>query len=129
MAKVRKHLSEPWFSFILTGLKVVEGRLNRGDFAAMKVGDEVIFENNDFKFVHRELRVKITRTVKYESFFKYLENEELAACLPGVPSIDVGLKVYAAYFPDCDINTAKAVAVHFELVSKIFEVRDVSPSP
>lgn len=37
--KYLEHVSEPWFSLILLGLKTVEGRLNKGRFHDMKEGD------------------------------------------------------------------------------------------
>ena len=51
----KKHLSEPWFSLIKLNLKTVEGRLNKGDFSKMNIGDTIIF-NKDFEY--REIKVK-----------------------------------------------------------------------
>ena len=47
MAKYVKNLSEPWFSLIHEGEKTIEGRLNKGDFANMVVGDIIVFTNNE----------------------------------------------------------------------------------
>ena len=54
----KKHLSEPWFSLINLKNKTIEGRLNKGDFKLMNVGDKITFYNDDFH--HRECVVKIT---------------------------------------------------------------------
>ena len=67
MTTYTKHLSEPWFSLIKIGAKKCEGRLYKGDFALMKNGDYILFENNDFKF-SRSFRCKITSIHNYESF-------------------------------------------------------------
>ena len=42
MTTYKKHLSEPWFSLIKLKLKTVEGRLNKGDFSKMLVGDNIL---------------------------------------------------------------------------------------
>ena len=36
-----KSVQEPWFSLIKTGIKTIEGRLCKGDFALMRAGDYV----------------------------------------------------------------------------------------
>lgn len=38
---LRKRVSEPWFTLIGMGLKQVEGRLNKGDFARLETGDVI----------------------------------------------------------------------------------------
>ena len=39
----RKEVQEPYFTYLLMGIKIVEGRLNRDDWAQMETGDEIIF--------------------------------------------------------------------------------------
>lgn len=39
MSIYQKNLSEPWFSLIKLKIKTVEGRLNKGDFAIINIGD------------------------------------------------------------------------------------------
>lgn len=46
--KYIEHVSEPWFSLILLGIKKVEGRLNKGRFGEMKEGDIIEWYNDDF---------------------------------------------------------------------------------
>ena len=41
--KYEKHLSEPWFSLVKLKIKTVEGRLNKGIFVNLKVGDIIEF--------------------------------------------------------------------------------------
>ena len=62
-----KNLSEPWFSLIKFKIKQVEGRLNKGDFKNMEVGDEIEFTNNDFGF-QRSYIVKI-KSIIYSFLF------------------------------------------------------------
>lgn len=93
---MKTHLSEPWFSLIATGLKTVEGRINKGKFAGLAIGDIITFYNDDFN--HREISVKVTRKTSYPDFKTYLESETLACTVPGQPSIDHGLAVYYKYY-------------------------------
>ena len=46
MSIYEKNLSDPWFSLLHCEVKRVEGRLNKGDFANMNVGDFIIFTNS-----------------------------------------------------------------------------------
>ena len=48
---ITKNISEPWFSLIKIGLKTVEGRLNKGDFASLTKGDCIKFVNNELGFI------------------------------------------------------------------------------
>lgn len=85
---MRKNVSEPWFSLIALGLKKVEGRLDKGDFAEAKAGDTVTWVNSDLGF-ERRVKTKIVGVTKYTTFQKYLKAEGLQDCLPapGVKSI------------------------------------------
>jgi ASC-1-like (ASCH) protein len=94
--KYSEHLSEPWFSLISLGLKTVEGRLNKGRFQEMQVGDIVEWHNEDFK--PRHILTKIIAKTEYKTFEEYLTKEGIDKCLPGIPSLDHGLSVYYKYF-------------------------------
>jgi len=109
-----KHLSEPWFSLIKLGLKKCEGRLKKGDFSNMKKGDFIKFENNDFNF-KRTFVVKITSIHYYSSFNEYLEKEGLNKCLPGIDSIEDGVKIYHKYYPIEEEEKYNIVAIRFLL--------------
>lgn len=106
MTEYKKHLSEPWFSLIQLGIKKCEGRLNKGDFAQMKKGDTIIFENNDFGFI-REYRVKVTSVHYYQSFEQYLTIETLNKCLPGIDSMEKGVSIYRKYYSKEDEDKIK----------------------
>lgn len=75
-----EHLSEPWFSLIVIGLKTVEGRKNKGRFKGMKIGDVVEWNNTDFE--ERKVLTKIVGKNEYSTFAEYLEHEGLEKCLP-----------------------------------------------
>lgn len=108
-----KHLSEPWFSLITVGLKTVEGRLNKGDFSKMEVGELIEWKNDDFK--ERSIVTKIVGKKEYKSFKEYLEGEGLNKCLPGIPTLEHGLSVYYKYFTKEDEEKYGVVAISIEI--------------
>ncbi len=101
MTVYEKNLSEPWFSLIKLKNKSVEGRLNKGDFANMNVGDFIVFTNNELGF-ERKFTVEIKKITYYDNFQLYLENESLEKCLPGIDSMEEGLSVYYKYYSKND---------------------------
>lgn len=107
-----KHLSEPWFSLVKLKLKTIEGRLNKGDFSKMNIGDTITFYNDDFN--HRELKVIIKRISTYNTFEEYLRKETLKKCLPGFSRIDDGLSVYFKYFTKEQESKFKIKSIEFE---------------
>lgn len=94
---MRKHISEPWFSLIKLGIKTKEGRLNKGTFQNIKIGDIITFENDDFKY-KRTIIVEITNITIYTTFREYLKKEQLSECLPSVDTIEEGIKVYNIFY-------------------------------
>lgn len=114
MVNYIKNLSEPWFTLITLGLKICEGRLNKGDFSKMQIGDTITFTNDDFN--HREVSVRITKITKFKTFESYLKKETLKKCLPGITTIDNGLSVYFKYFSKYDEAQYGIIAIHIELI-------------
>jgi ASC-1-like (ASCH) protein len=110
-----EHVSEPWFSLINLGLKIVEGRKNKGRFHDMKVGDIIEWKNEDF--MSRSVKTKITKKVVYSTFKEYLETEGLDNCLPGMPSIEHGLSVYYKYYTKEDEKEYGVMAIHIQLLN------------
>jgi ASC-1-like (ASCH) protein len=110
MSIYEKHISEPWFTSILFHKKTVEGRLDKDDIQKMKVGDLIIFINNDLEF-ERKIVVEITNINNYPTFQSYLEKEGLENCLPGVDTIENGLKVYYKYYTKEDEEKYQVKAI------------------
>jgi ASC-1-like (ASCH) protein len=109
-----EHLSEPWFSLILLGIKKVEGRKNKGRFKEMKIGDIIQFYNDDYKL--RTFSVKITKKVEYNSIQDYLLGEGIDKCLPGIPSLDHSFSVYYKWNTQEEIEKYGFIAIKFELI-------------
>lgn len=91
MATITINLQEPYRFLVLTGKKTIEGRLNKGKFAAIKIGD--IFE------VKPELiRFRVIGKNNYPSFKDMLANEGLKNVVPDKKNMVEALKVYRKYF-------------------------------
>lgn len=112
MTIYEKHVSEPWFSLMKLRIKTVEGRLNKGDFANMNIGDVIVFTNNELGF-ERKFEMEIKNIKRYDNFQTYLENETLEKCLPGIDNMEDGLNVYYKYYKKCDESEYKIKALLF----------------
>jgi ASC-1-like (ASCH) protein len=113
-AKYIKTLKEPWFSLIKLELKSIEGRLNRGDFNKMQVGDIVRWTNDDYG--QRSVDTRITKKVEYPTFAEYLETDGLDKCLPSFTTIESGVAVYRKWYSEEDEQKYGVIAIHLELL-------------
>lgn len=108
-------LSEPWFTFIKDGLKTVEGRLNKGKFKKLKVGEAVewFVRNTDQK-----IKTKIKNIKRYVTFKEMLEKEGLDAVLPNkqIMSIDDGVNIYRKYYSEDDEKKYGILAIGVQVI-------------
>ena len=112
--KYRKHVSEPWFSLIRDGRKTVEGRLNKGDFAKMNVGDIVEWFT---KGKDSTIKTRVMRTTPYDNFLEYLETEGVKKTLPVgyVKTPEEGVeRVYRKYFSEEPEAEHKVLAIEIQ---------------
>jgi len=110
MSVYTKNVSEPWFTLIHLGLKKVEGRLNKGDFAKMKKDDIVVFTNDSLGF-KRTTTVVIEDIKEYKYFRTYLIHQGIDRCLPGIETIDDGQQVYYNYFSKAEEKKYGVLAI------------------
>ena len=89
-------VDEEWFTFIKTGVKNIEGRLDRGKFEKLKIGDIIMWRNNNNN--DDTALTQIYRITKYDSFDSYLANEGLRKTLPSKTAGRVTTPPSAAYF-------------------------------
>ncbi|USN51795.1 MAG: ASCH domain-containing protein [Myxococcales bacterium] len=83
------HCQEPWFSLIREGKKPVEGRKASSAYLKIKPGDNIEFFCGGEMF-----QAQVVGVNRYESLEKYLETETLERALPGVSTIDEGVRIY-----------------------------------
>ena len=114
--QLRKRVSEPWFTLISAGVKQVEGRLDKGDFARIKTGDVIVWENDELGFT-RTCRTRVEGRAQYSGFRAYLQKEHLSRCLPaaGIKTISRGVRVYHMYYSAEDEKRYGVVALRLLL--------------
>ena len=102
---------EPWFSLIKVGKKKVEGRLNKGLFSKLNIGDTLVFTNNEIENLSRECKVKVKNIINYQTFYNYLKTEKLKNCLPGIDNLDDGVSIYYGFYSKADEDKFKVLAI------------------
>ncbi len=108
-----KNVSEPWFSLISLKLKTVEGRLNKGDFKEMQVGDTIEWTNTELGT--RSFKTRVVRKTLYKSFKEYLDSEDINRCLPGIDAAH-GPDIYYKYYTVEDEQKYGIVAIELEKI-------------
>lgn len=90
------HIQDPWYTYIINGRKIVEGRLNKGFMKTIEKGDNItIFGPNK-----QQVDVLITNIIIYKTFAEMLETEGLDKVLPGKVTIDDGVEVYRQWYSE-----------------------------
>lgn len=87
-------IQAPYFDFIASGIKTVEGRKNSPKYQEYKVGDTLIFTSGN-----KECATTITYIRKYNDVDDYLTAETLAKALPGIHLMDEGIRIYNNIYP------------------------------
>jgi ASC-1-like (ASCH) protein len=106
-------VKQPWFNYIQAGVKKVEGRLNKGQFAKFGVGQQILWQNAG----KLNCLVKITKITKYPTFKELLETEGLQRVLPNIADITKGIDIYRQYYSKSDENKFGVVAIEMELAN------------
>ncbi len=91
MSVLSLNVQEPYHSFILSGVKTVEGRLNKGKFADIKIGDIIEIEPEKIQF-------KIVEKNFYSDFKSMIEAEGLKNVIPDKNNVDAAVDVYYQFY-------------------------------
>ncbi len=112
MTVYSKECKQPWFGYIFKGIKTIEGRLFKGDWAKMVVGDRIEFYVDDQRFVCEII------ALWRKSSFKELIEQYQGKILPGVDLSDVqnGVDVYRQYFKESDEQKYGVVGVEIKVL-------------
>lgn len=91
-------IREPWFSEIKNGNKIIEGRLAKNKFLNIRVGDRISV-TNEFgdNIVLRMIDIR-----RYSTFHEMLLFEKIENVLPGVDTIEEGVKIYHKFYSEKD---------------------------
>lgn len=114
MANISINVQEPYHSFILQGKKTIEGRLNKGKFATIQVGDILELEPEKIKFI-------VVGKNIYTNFREMIEKEEIANVIPDKNSINEAVDVYSKFYTKEQENEFGVVAIKIkrERVEKV----------
>jgi ASC-1-like (ASCH) protein len=92
-------VSEPWFSFLASGRKPVEGIKGSPRWQYLDVGDIVQFRDADNTIrTFRGQVVELTNYIGERALQDYLEAETLDRTLPGVDSLEEGEQIYLQWW-------------------------------
>jgi ASC-1-like (ASCH) protein len=86
--------AEPWFGKICNSQKRIDGR-SGPKYDTIRVGDKISF---DCKL--KSVLCKVTRVTRYPSFYHLLMTEGLDNVLPGIKTIEEGLKIYKRFYSE-----------------------------
>ncbi len=92
-SRLRVHhmgLEEEFLEAIKRGEKTVEGRVKDDKRARIRPGDKILF--------NRRLLVEVVDVREYDSFEEMLRSEGLERVLPGVESVEEGVRVYRRFY-------------------------------
>ena len=81
----------------------------------MQKNDCIQFENFEFDF-GRSFQVKITSIHHYGSFSEFLMKETLLKCLPGIDTVEQGVRIYHKYYKKEDEAKYQIVAIRFRVL-------------
>ena len=99
-------VSQPWYDFIASGRKTVEGRLNRGIFRKIMPDDIIMWKNNESIF-----ETIVTHIKSYDSFKEMIEDQKLENVLPEIATIGEGEAIYFKYYSKEDEAEHGVVAI------------------
>jgi len=102
------NIQEPYYSYVLSGKKNVEGRLNKGKFKEIQTGDFLLI-NNEHKFEVIEKNI-------YKSFREMIEKEKIENVIPDKDNIEDAVNVYYKFYTKNQEEEFGVVAIKIKKV-------------
>uniref|UniRef100_A0ACD6A2K0 Uncharacterized protein n=1 Tax=Avena sativa TaxID=4498 RepID=A0ACD6A2K0_AVESA len=97
------HVQEPYFTQLRAGSKNVEGRLAAGNYNRITQGSSLLF--------NKCLLLDVEAVRKYISFSEMLQAETISNVVPGISSIEEGVKVYRKFYTEEKENSYGVLAI------------------
>lgn len=110
MKTIQLNVQEPYLSFILNGQKTIEGRLNKGKFKDLQIGDILIIGSEENKFI-------INKLTTYQSFREMLEKEGIENVIPDKNTLDEAEGVYHNFYTKEQEEEFGVVAIGIKLLN------------
>ncbi len=101
------NIQEPYYSFILNGKKTIEGRLNKGKFASINIGDSIELKPEKIRFLIVEKKI-------YKNFKEMMKIEGVKNVIPDKNSLDEAVNVYYKFYTKEDEQTFGVVAIRIK---------------
>ncbi len=110
-------VKNPWYAAISNGSKKVEARLSRGVFTKDRRPEPgACIEILRTGAVPKEsINATVIKNIDYPSFKELLNAEGLDNVLPGIASLDEGLKVYQTFYTVDDEKAWGVVAIRLRI--------------
>ncbi|KAL6875643.1 hypothetical protein ACP4OV_013156 [Aristida adscensionis] len=97
------HVQEPYFTQLKAGAKTVEGRLATVNYNRITQDSSLLF--------NKCLLLNVEAVMKYSSFSEMLQVEMISNVLPGISSIEEGVKVYRKFYTEEKENSYGVLAI------------------
>ena len=107
------NLKSEWFNKIVDGTKTCEGRLYRGNFRRLIVGDIITWKSGG-----REVNTRVVALRRYNNFFNMLINEGIIHTLPGKKNMREALNIYHNIYEEHDIKQYGVLAIILEKITE-----------
>lgn len=108
VSKYKNHRAEPYFTYVKNGQKTIEGRLRKGLYAELAVGDFITVQTNDET---ESVLVKVADLRLYDSFAAMLATEDVHKILPNVDTPEAGVAVYRQFYTEDQERKHGVVAI------------------
>ena len=92
MKKVEFNVQEPYLSFIKSGKKTVEGRLNKGKFASLDIGDILFLSGTS------SIEFEVINKREYKTFEEMIVAEGIERVIPDKKDIKSATDVYYTFY-------------------------------
>jgi len=109
MLTIPINVQEPYLSFILNGQKTVEGRLNKGKFKDLKVGDKLSIGPDEKLFTVKQINC-------YDSFKNMIIKEGISNVVPDKNTIEDAEAVYYKFYTKEREKEFGVLAVKIEMI-------------
>ncbi len=84
------NVQEPYFSYLMSGQKTIEGRLNKGKFLTIKSGD-IVTINDIAEFI-------VIKKNVYKTFFDMIKVEGIQNVIPNKKTIEEAENIYYGFY-------------------------------
>ncbi len=109
MKKVSFDVQEPYYSYIISGEKTVEGRLNKGKFATIEERDVVLLGKKKIKFL-------VVKKTLYDTFEQMINSEGINNVIPDKDCVNDAVNIYYKFYTPKQENKFGVLAIKIKKI-------------